>query len=136
MHFPEHQSLSFCGSRSISFTTPFVPAILRLLRIACNRPTEDTLVGGCSRQLTNLEECEKFSAPMDRPGLDDRLIQLLVRVFQPVADVVAGGVVVTTVYLLETWPIQMHGDRGLLVPVSYPVDTPVTREHRGGAVLG
>ena len=74
--------------------------------------------------------------PMDRPGLDERLTRLLVRVFQPVADVFTKGVVVTTVYLPETWPIQMDRDRGLIVPVSYPVDTPVTREHRGGAVLG
>src|SRR5215212_6644549 len=73
---------------------------------------------------------------MDRPGLDERLTRLLVRVFQPVADIFTGGVVVTTVSLLESWSIQMHRDRGLLVPVSYPVDTPVTRKHRGGAVLG
>src|SRR5919205_2104654 len=55
---------------------------------------------------------------------------------RPVADVVAGGVVVAAVYLLQTRPVQMHRDRGLLVGVADAVDAPVSGKYRGGPVLG
>src|SRR5215211_3541299 len=86
--------------------------------------------GGCSRKSSNLP------VSMNGPVLDDGPSGLLHGIVQPVADVVAGRVVVTAVHLFEAGPVQMNRDRRLAVRVTDPVDAPVAGEHRGGAVLG
>src|SRR5829696_3870652 len=56
-------------------------------------------------------------------------------VFRPVADVLAGGVVVAAVHLSYPRSIKVHRDRRAPARVPYPVDAPVKRLDGRGSVL-
>ena len=55
--------------------------------------------------------------------------------FHPVADVVAGGVVVSAVYFSYPRSVEVDRDRRTLARVSDPVDATVARQHGRGPVL-
>ena len=57
------------------------------------------------------------------------------RIFPPVADVVAGGIVVPTVHISCLWSIEVHRDRRALAQVPYSVDATVARQYGRGSVL-
>src|SRR5215210_2806366 len=56
-------------------------------------------------------------------------------VFHPVTDVVARGVVVAAVNVLESGAVEVDRDGRALAGVSDPVDAPVAREHGRGPVI-
>src|SRR5215204_494501 len=57
------------------------------------------------------------------------------RIFPPVADIVAGGIVVPTVHISCLWSIEVHQDRRALAQVPYSVDATVARQYGRGSVL-
>jgi hypothetical protein len=62
-------------------------------------------------------------------------IPLAFSVLSPVADMVAGRIVVAAVHLCYPQPVEVHRDRRAPARVSYPVDAPITGQDGGGSVL-
>jgi hypothetical protein len=64
---------------------------------------------------------------------DERRTKLI---FSPVTNVVAGGVVVSTVHLSYLRAVEVHRDRRALARVLYhPVNAPGARQYGRGLVL-
>src|SRR3712207_2902871 len=77
--------------------------------------------------------CSVWGTLFNQPSNADRSGKT--SVLCPVADVVAGGVVVSAVHLSYPRSVEVHRDRRALARVSYPVDAPVAGQDRGGPVL-
>src|SRR5215208_1978069 len=63
----------------------------------------------------------------------DRLLSLGI---DPIANVVAGGVVVMTVHLPKLRSVEVHRDRHAVARIPDPVDAAVAGQDRRGPVLG
>src|SRR5215210_682598 len=73
--------------------------------------------------------CEYFIA-VSPPSCSGRSSDL-----PPVAHLVAGWVVVPTVHLASSRPVEMDRNRRAVARVSYPVDPIIARQDRGGAIF-